>query len=99
MRADRLLSILLLLQANGPMCAGDLAEKLEVSRRTVYRDLDALSSAGVPVVTDRGPNGRAHLLGGNRTALTGPTPGELEALLPFGVPGPPADASFGARAQ
>ena len=57
MRADRLLSILLLLQTRQRMTAHELAERLEVSERTIYRDIDALSGAGVPVTAERGKGG------------------------------------------
>lgn len=71
MRGDRLISILLLLQTYGRMTAAQLAEKLEVSERTIYRDMDALSSAHFPVVSHRGKNGGWSLLKGYRTDLTG----------------------------
>src|SRR5262245_18574538 len=95
MRADRLLSILLLLQAHGRLSTAELAARLEVSRRTVFRDLDALSGAGVPVASDHGPSGGAYLLDGYRTDLTGLTEPELEALLAFGGQGPASDLGLG----
>jgi predicted DNA-binding transcriptional regulator YafY len=67
MRADRLLSLLLLLQARGRITAQDLAQRLEVSERTIYRDLDALSAAGVPIDVERGRHGGCMLLEGNCT--------------------------------
>ena len=86
MRADRLVSLVLLLQARGHVTAAALASELEVSIRTVYRDLAALSAAGVPVLTESGPGGGCGLLDGYRFPLRGLRPEEAEALLILGVP-------------
>ena len=80
MRADRLLSIVLLLQAHHQMTSRDLASRLEVSERTIHRDMDALSSAGIPVVAARGLGGGWSLLGEYRTDLTGLTETEIQSL-------------------
>ena len=93
MRADRLVSLVLLLQARGRTAARVLAAELDVSVRTVYRDLEALSAAGVPVVTEPGPGGGCRLLDDYRFPLRGLRPDEAEALLILGVP--PAVSELG----
>ncbi|HJU52996.1 MAG TPA: WYL domain-containing protein, partial [Pyrinomonadaceae bacterium] len=80
MRADRLFSIVLLLQSYRQLTARDLARRLEVSERTIHRDMDALSGAGIPVVAERGTGGGWSLLGEYRTNLTGLNEAEIQSL-------------------
>jgi predicted DNA-binding transcriptional regulator YafY len=94
-RASRLVSLLLLLQVRGQLSAEQLAERLGVSVRTVYRDVEALTDAGVPVLRLRGPTGGYQLRDGYRTKLTGLTPEEAETLFLAGLPGPAAELGLG----
>lgn len=92
-KSDRLLSILLLLQTRGRVTAPELAERLEVSVRTVYRDVEALSASGVPVYAERGRHGGIELLAGFRTDVTGLTADESRALFVLAAQG--AHAALG----
>lgn len=98
MRASRQISLLLLLQARSRLTAAELAAELEVSERTVYRDIDELGAAGIPVQADRGPGGGFQLLDGYRTHLTGLVPPEAEAVFITGLPDTAAALGLGQAA-
>lgn len=99
MRADRLLSILMLLQTHARLSAAALARELEVSQRTIYRDMEALSAAGVPVYMERGKDGGCCLVEDYRTNLTGLTPEETRALFLLNIPEPLEQLGMGGALQ
>lgn len=99
MRAGRLLSTLMLLQSRGRLSANTLAAELEVSVRTVLRDMDQLSAAGVPVYAERGRDGGFQLRPGWSTQLTGLTEAEAQALFLAGLPGPAMELGLGSASS
>lgn len=99
MRADRLISLMLLLHARGRLTAQKLAEHLEVSERTIYRDVDALSAAGVPVYVQPGVNGGIFLDENYRISLTGLSAAEVQALFVSSGTRPLADLGLGSAVE
>jgi len=99
MRASRLLSILTTLDAHGRATATELADACEVSLRTIYRDIEALSAAGIPVYSERGAEGGYRLLDGYRTKLNGLSTQEAETLFMLGLSGPAAELGLGAAME
>jgi predicted DNA-binding transcriptional regulator YafY len=99
MRASRLLSIQMLLETRGRMSATALARALEVSVRTLHRDIDELTSAGVPVYAERGRAGGFQLMSGWKTTLTGLTPSEAEVVFLAGLGGPAADLGLAPKVE
>lgn len=99
MRASRLLSIQMLLQARGRVSASVLARELEVSVRTLYRDVEELAAAGVPIFAERGRAGGFQLLAGWKPTLAGLTPTESQAVFLSGLAGPAAELGFGSAVE
>jgi predicted DNA-binding transcriptional regulator YafY len=99
MRADRLLALLMLLQVNGKLSARQLARELEVSERTIYRDVEALSMAGIPIYGEPGRDGGFALVDHYRTTLTGLSDAQVRALFMLSIPAPFADLGVSQEAR